>query len=540
MKHAPAFGILVIHFLIFAIVNQSLNPHPDMLDHWVWSRYLSFSYYEHPPMIAWLIRGITLIGGNTETALEVGSQLVTLSILALVYAGTFSLYGRKSSLVTLLILCSMPYFTLGSIFLHITQPFLIFWIFALFLLIRFHQQPAKNWLLWIGVAAGFGALSKYIMLLFYVGLFLHLLLYRKTRKEILNPWLYVAGMVSLAIFIPVIIWNAEHNWISFRWQLEKGTSGADFGENTLDFTLGHLLLFSPLWALMGVLGIWWLRDRLVQASRPESVIAVLSIFPLLFFTFMSLKGTISDPHWANLAYLGIAILLGNELLQRFRKKSLYALLAAGIALNLALSGIVVTQALNPLIDWMPYELKNYDYLKYQGLQETTLVKLRNNDKRLYSSEQYSRHLQKFLSPAEFEEYGELIQKTAMDVSADRLTRVIDWDKTGEQLQQLLEQKGMPQIAFIVSREYQLSGALSFYLPHQPWPHSIEKPERNLWSPLEEVKRRPSIFVCELQECQGGLSDFTERFQMPLSFLGEIETPRKNRLIRNLQVYALSP
>ena len=347
MKHASAFGILVIHFLIFAIVNQSLNPHPDMLDHWVWSRYLSFSYYEHPPMIAWLIRGITLIGGNTETALEVGSQLVTLSILALVYAGTFSLYGRKSALVTLLILCSMPYFTLGSIFLHITQPFLIFWIFALFLLIRFHQHPAKNWLLWIGVAAGFGALSKYIMLLFYVGLFLHLLLYRKTRKEILNPWLYVAGMVSLAIFIPVIIWNAEHNWISFRWQLEKGTSGADFGENTLDFTLGHLLLFSPLWALMGVLGIWWLRDRLVQASRPESVIAVLSIFPLLFFTFMSLKGTISDPHWANLAYLGIAILLGNELLQRFRKKSLYALLAAGIIFNLALSGIVVTQALNP-------------------------------------------------------------------------------------------------------------------------------------------------------------------------------------------------
>ena len=511
-----------------------------MLDHWVWSRYLSFSYYEHPPMIAWLIRGITLIGGNTETALEVGSQLVTLSILALVYAGTFSLYGRKSALVTLLILCSMPYFTLGSIFLHITQPFLIFWIFALFLLIRFHQHPAKNWLLWIGVAAGFGALSKYIMLLFYAGLFLHLLLYRKTRKEILNPWLYVAGMVSLAIFIPVIIWNAEHNWISFRWQLEKGTSGADFGENTLDFTLGHLLLFSPLWALMGGLGIWWLRDRLVQASRPESVIAVLSIFPLLFFTFMSLKGTISDPHWANLAYLGIAILLGNELLQRFRKKSLYALLAAGISFNLALSGIVVTQALNPLIDWMPYELKNYDYLKYQGLQETTLVKLRNNDKRLYSSEQYSRHLQKFLSPAEFEEYGELIQKTAMDVSADRLTRVIDWDKTGEQLQQLLEQKGMPQIAFIVSREYQLSGALSFYLPHQPWPHSIEKPERNLWSPLEEVKRRPSIFVCELQECQSGLSDFTERFQMPLSFLGEIETRRKNRLIRNLQVYALSP
>jgi len=258
-------------------------------------------------MIAWLIRGITFIGGNNETALELGSQLVTLSILTLVYAGTFRLYGIKPALVTLLILCSMPYFTLGSIFLHITQPFLIFWILALFLLIRFHQQPANNWLLWIGVAAGFGALSKYIMLLFYAGLFLHLLLYHKTRKDVLNPWFYFAGMLSLLIFIPVIIWNAQHDWVSFRWQLEKGTSGADFGENTLAFTVGHLLLFSPFWALMGGLGIWWLRDRLVEARSPESVVTVISIFPLLFFTVMSLKGTISDPHWANLAYLGIAL-----------------------------------------------------------------------------------------------------------------------------------------------------------------------------------------------------------------------------------------
>ncbi|MDP7439571.1 MAG: hypothetical protein QGI53_09030, partial [SAR324 cluster bacterium] len=129
-----------------------------------------------------------------------------------------------------------------------------------------------------------------------------------------------------------------------------------------------------------------------------------------------------------------------------------------------------------------------------------------------------------------------IQKTAMDVAADRLTRVLDWDKTGEQLQQLLEQKEIPQITYIVSREYQLSAALSFYLPYQPWPHSIEKPERNLWSPITDVKTGGGIFVCELQECQGGVVDFYERFEMPMRYLGEVETRRKTRMIRNLQVY----
>ena len=55
-------------------------------------------------------------------------------------------------------------------------------------------------------------------------------------------------------------------------------------------------------------------------------------------------------------------------------------------------------------------------------------------------------------------------------------------------------------------------------------------------PIAEVKKGGGIFVCELQECQGGIADFYEHFEMPLNYLGEIETRRKNRMIRNLQVY----
>jgi len=538
VKHTPVLVVLSVHFLIFYIINQFLNPHPDMLDHWVWSRFLSLSYYEHPPMIAWLIRGITMVGGQSETVLEIGSQLINLAILTLIYTCTFFLYGRNAALVTLLILCSMPYFTLGSIFLHITQPFLIFWILSLFLLIRYHSKPDKKWLLLIGIVAGFGALSKYIMLLFYVGLFMHLLFYRKIRREILNPWLYCAGILSIIIFIPVILWNSQNDWISFRWQLEKGTTGSDFGENTLAFTIGHLILFSPIWALLGSVSIWWLRDRLKDGKQAESVITVLSMFPLLFFTLMSLKGKISDPHWANLAYIGIAIIIGNELLHQFKRKTIYILITTGLLINLGLIGTVFMHTINPLIDWMPHKLKNFQYLKQQGLTDTTLSKLKKINERFYSREQYANHLKDLLTPEEFQIHSELIQKSAMDLSADRLTRILKWETTGEQIQNLLEQKEFQNISYIVSREYQLSSALSFYLPDFPWPHSIEKPERNLWSPIEKVKRGKSVFVCELQECQGAQEDFFNRFKMSLKYLGEVETRSRKRLIRILQVYSI--
>jgi len=509
-----------------------------MIDHWVWSKYLSLSYYEHPPMIAWLFRVITLIGGDTESTLEVGSQLVTLTILLMIYIGTYKLYGQKASLITLIILCSMPYFTLGSIFLHITQPFLFFWIISLFLLIRFHQESKNKLLVFIGIVAGFGALSKYIMLLFYLGFFIHLLIYSKTRKEIFNPWIYVAGLISLVVFLPVLLWNYQHDWISFRWQFGKATSGSEFGENTLAFTVGHILLFSPFWFIFGIFGIWWIKDKFLQAKNPESVILIISIFPLIFFTIMSLKGSISDPHWVNIAYVGIAILLGNVLFLQLNIRKLFSLLAIAIIFNITMVSFVIAQALNPIIDWMPYQLKNFDYLKSKGVESSVIVKLRKRNNRYFNKDQFSESLKKILTSSEYHKYAKLIHKVAMDVSANRLTRIIGWNNTGEQLRQLLVQNGIKRVSFIVSREYQLSSALKFYLDHLSWPHSIEKSERNLWSPIEKVKIGPSIFVCELYECQGDLNDYYRKIKLPLNYLGEIETLRGVRLIRNLQIYEI--
>ena len=144
-----------------------------------------------------------------------------------------------------------------------------------------------------------------------------------------------------------------------------------------------------------------------------------------------------------------------------------------------------------------------------------------------------------LTAEEFQLHSALIQKSAMDLSAERLTRILKWDKTGRQLQNLLEKNKLTHISYVVSREYQLSSALSFYLPDKPWPHSIEKPERNLWSPIEKVKSERSIFVCELQECQGAVEDFFQRFKMNLNYIGEVETRSNKRLIRILLVYSIN-
>jgi len=175
-------------------------------------------------------------------------------------------------------------------------------------LVRFHQTQSFQWLLAIGVIAGFGALSKYIMLLFYFGLGVHLLIYKECRKHLMNPWLYVAGLISLTIFSPVLIWNYQHDWVSFRFQFGRGLSGATFGENAISFTVGHLALFSPIWSWWCFKNVWNSRQEYTQGAAPESVVLVSALFPLAFFTVMSFRGTIADPHWANVSYLGLMML----------------------------------------------------------------------------------------------------------------------------------------------------------------------------------------------------------------------------------------
>ena len=117
--HATAIVILIGHLILFSLLNNLITPHPDMLDHWVWSRHLSLSYYEHPPMVAWAIRLFTTFAGNSETALEFAAQFYNLLILALSYGICYRLFGVRTAVFYLILLESTPYFLIGSVFLHI-------------------------------------------------------------------------------------------------------------------------------------------------------------------------------------------------------------------------------------------------------------------------------------------------------------------------------------------------------------------------------------------------------------------------------------
>src|SRR5574341_1178679 len=75
-RHRFLLLVLLAHALFWGAVIAFVSPHPDYIDHWVQSRVWSFGYYEHPPMVAWLIRAMTFLFGSNETGLKAGALAV--------------------------------------------------------------------------------------------------------------------------------------------------------------------------------------------------------------------------------------------------------------------------------------------------------------------------------------------------------------------------------------------------------------------------------------------------------------------------------
>lgn len=542
-NHTIAISILLGHLILFSFLSLFLNPHPDMIDHWVWAQHLSLSYYEHPPMVALAIRLFTSLLGNSELVLEFAAQFYNLFIMGLGYAICYKLFGKTTAIFYLILLESTPYYFLGSMFLHIDQPFLIFWLINLYLLCRFHQSPSPRGFLLIGVVAGLGALSKYITILFYLGLFVHLLIYKPLRKHLTNPWLYVAGIVSLIFITPVLLWNYQNDWVSFKFQFGRGLSGAPLGQNLINFTLGHLVLFSVIWSIWGLYTMWKEKPLFAQGQRPESVIIVLSLVPLAFFTTMSIRGSIADPHWANVAYLGIFMLAAQKLTQYWKTDQqgfVKRMVIGGIVLNAGLSSIVFLMIQFPLFHSQQYHLKYAKGLLDKGLSLQVMKQLEPlSDLGPQTQAEFVREAKALIAPEMWNQYSETIINIAKVADNAPLNRLIGWETTASQIMELLKMVGHDSIDYVISKEFQLSSMLSFYLPNFPLPHSIEKPERNQWSPVADVRDKKAVILCKPQRCYRVVHWVKERFQKEVTFLGTIETESNGRLVRNLDVYTMN-
>ncbi len=321
----------LVFLAVLAVVRVVLAKVPglaaDEAYYWVWGQQLDLGYYDHPPLVAWLIRASTTLLGDSE--LGVRALCVLLGVGAVALLGISS----RRPWITTLACASLPLFALGGLLATPDVPLLFGWALCLAGLVR-----GGRWWLLAGLGAGVAILGK------HTGLMLLPLMLLARPKELRSPWPWLGLGVTLLVLLPHVAWLAQHDWITLRFQAGHGLG---VGQESADaipglsglgiFLAGQVGLVSPLlfacfvaywavgWMDRGVLRLWWLLS-----------------FPVFAFFAVASVFQPAEANWPAPAYLAASVGLAH-LSARWRRVAW-----VGIGFAAVTSGLLTVHALRPL------------------------------------------------------------------------------------------------------------------------------------------------------------------------------------------------
>ena len=279
----------------------------DEAYYWMWSKHLAGGYYDHPPMVALVIRLGTMIAGDTELGVRLVSILLALPMSWAVYRTAVILFGgpRVGSTATILLNVTLMA-AVGTMIVTPDAPLLVASSFVLFALAKVLDSGRGAWWLAVGAAAGAALLSKYTALFFGPAILIWLASVPRLRRWLVSPWPYLGGLVALALFAPVLVWNADHQWVSFIKQLGRARV-EDFRLAFIGEVIPTQVAFAtPLVWMLGAMGLYalWRRSTGTLAARTLINTAFWTI--VAYFIWHSLHARV-EANWFAPVYPAFAI-----------------------------------------------------------------------------------------------------------------------------------------------------------------------------------------------------------------------------------------
>ena len=279
----------------------------DEAYYWMWSKHLAGGYYDHPPMVAVVIRLGTMIAGDTQLGVRLVSILLALPMSWAVYRCAAILFGGQRLAATATILLNVTLMAaVGSMIVTPDAPLLVAASFVLFFLAKVLETGRGAWWLAVGVAVGAALLSKYTEMFFGPAILIWLAVVPKLRRWFLSPWPYLGGLVAFAIFAPVILWNADHHWVSFIKQIGRARI-EDFRPAFIAELIPTQIAFAtPLVSILGAMGLYALLRRNSGAQPSRALISTIFWTIVLYFVWHSLHARV-EANWFAPVYPAFAI-----------------------------------------------------------------------------------------------------------------------------------------------------------------------------------------------------------------------------------------
>ena len=351
-------GVTLLRVLLAAAVPLL----PQEAYYWSWSRHLDWSYFDHPPLATYSIALTTAVFGQTTFGIKLASVLWSLGWNLIWARLILDMYADRR----------LAFWTLAALNLTVTYvafgvgptpdaPLIFAWSGAIWSVWKATQPGNGKWWFAAGAFIGLSWLAKYSGVLLLPIVFLYLLTSPQQRHWLLKPQPWLAALLSLAVFTPVLIWNAQHEWVSLAFQSSRrvGEMGG-FKPRYFAMLVGTQFLMLTPYLFVIAIGAMLRggRDGFKGHLDDRSRLLLLSgAVPVLIFTAISFRSIVKI-NWLAPAYWSLMILavrhaltLDNGLTRFLRGLSSSAaiLLAAGIAI--AIPNLPIPADMNSWSGW---------------------------------------------------------------------------------------------------------------------------------------------------------------------------------------------
>jgi 4-amino-4-deoxy-L-arabinose transferase-like glycosyltransferase len=439
---SATLGLIVVFTLVRLFVIGNLGLADDEAYYWDWSRHLSLSYFDHPPLIAYLLALFVWIGKNSEFFVRLGGVVLFFGSNILLFQISKRLFDEKTGFFSVLLFNLIPVFALGAIIISPDNPLGFFFLFSTFLFLRAIESNKKiHWYLW-GLLLGLALLSKYNGFIWVFSFLLYLALSRDRRRFLKNPHLYLGLVISLIIFSPVLFWNYQNHWASFRFQFLSGHKGHFSFYNLFLFVISQAGYLSPLLYLFLILALFFAGFRGTK-NKEENFIFLFSLSSPTLILFHLLSPFLSfKPHWTALGYLPGLIVLVQIAKEWWSKWGVKTLSILAMTFAFALTAFIQIQAFYPILP-----------------------------------------------------------KTVIPPKMDLTNELYGWKEVGEKVEEIrkemIDEKGRDSV-FIFSYRYQLVSQLAFYVPGQSEVYCLNNwlDAYDFFQRTDELLGKDGIFVCD--------------------------------------------
>ena len=274
--------------------------------YWRYSKHLAAGFIDHPFMNPLMIRLGTSLFGDTPLGVRFVAVMLSLPASWAVWRAALALFDDAA-----LARAAAVYFnltvvmSLGSLVATSDQVVVTTTCLLLMCLAEVHRSGRGEWWLAAGAAFGLGLCSKYTTAFFAVSILAWLIAVREHRRWLVSPWAWGGGFLALALFSPVLVWNAQHQWASLVYQSGRLTVYVWTLRYLMEFVFALVILATPPIFVLGAVGL--AAPTHGRREFSARVLIVSTIAPIVIYFLWHATHERVQGNWPEPVYPALAI-----------------------------------------------------------------------------------------------------------------------------------------------------------------------------------------------------------------------------------------